>query len=687
MKKMNILSYIKKYRAMIVLVSIVMGALFVLFFDRRQTYTAQAVIRYTNEEAVTGLAPDGTEIDTSEIYSSEVMTRVFRELNLSYDENNMDEIRSGVEVKAILNEQEEAVQTALTEQGELPADKPTTYRVSYTVKKHDVADAETFASQILNTMLKVYMETYAEQHVNKSDIPNTVSGVYDGDYDYIEMAEVLENSVESTTQELLKKVEIPFRSSQTGYSFRDIRREFEMIQDIDISKVYAYVLDNTVTKDQDVLLSKYQNRIENTRLTNNAAQAEVDGVQEIINSYVKMMRESGNVNYTFEYILDEVYDNYYTIAGTGLEGDKRKNADIVTEYDTLMNKYVKERTDFDRALVEIAYNQYILSVYSGNSDSSAGITVQLVAPDAAGEGAETTGAEEGNTAASAGETTVETAGASNEAGAVTVVNDETGSITFESGVGPVKTIVSSEEVQNTAYQMVKELAQRINSLHEVLRVTNQEYNQYAGAENVSVATDVVVKAGMNIRLYAIMAVILFGMIGCVLAVVIGRLMDIFDFYVYVDKKLGVANRAGCDRYIRSFTKLVPSGMICMAAKVTEIESKNKVYGREACDGMIKNFCEILRSVLPEDRAFIASNTVGQFVIFIESADKDYARACIREVRKRCINYNQSNSCKISFSCGISSSDSDDIYDIRRLMIDALGKAVDDNDRKDSVKTA
>lgn len=655
---MNILSYIKKYRVLIVLISILLGVMFYMFFERRQTYTARAVIRYTNEEAVSGLAPDGTEIDTSEIYSSEVMTRVFRELNLSYDESNMDEVRSGVEVKPIMNEQQEAVQTALTEQGEVPVDKPTTYMVSYTVRKHDVADAEVFAPQILKTMIKVYMENYAERHVNKSDIPNTVSGIYDNDYDYIEMVEVLDAAVDATTDDLQKKSEIPFRSSLNGYSFLDIRREFELIRDINLSKIYAYILDNTVTKDQDVLLSKYQNRIEDTKLSNMASQSEVDGIREIISSYVDMMRESGNIDYTYEYILDQVYENNYTVAGTGMTEDKHKNADVTTKYDALMNKYVKERTTFERALVDIAYNQYIIDIYSGNADNSSGVSIQLVSPEA-----EELPDDTANT------------------------DSESGQISFKTNIESIQPIVSSPEVQTTAHQMIKELTDEIDVLYQVLRTTNQEYNQYAGAENVTVATDVVVEEGMNLRLYAAMAVVLFGIIGCVLAVVVGRLMDVFEYYVYVDKKLGIANRAGCDRYIRTFAKMVPSGMVCIVMRVTEIEAKNKLFGREESDVMIKNFCAILQSILPDEGTFIALNSVGQFVLFLQNADKDYAHAYVKEVEKRCDNYNQSNNCKISFNCGISSSDADEIYDIRRLMIHAMGKTADGSDLKTSEKTA
>lgn len=78
MKEFKVFSYIRKYRAMIVALSLIMGALFYNYFAGRQVYTAQALIQYTNRDAVNGLAPDGTAIDPTEIYSSEVMEKTWR---------------------------------------------------------------------------------------------------------------------------------------------------------------------------------------------------------------------------------------------------------------------------------------------------------------------------------------------------------------------------------------------------------------------------------------------------------------------------------------------------------------------------------------------------------------------------------------------------------------------------------
>ena len=290
MKEFRLLSYIKQYQILIVLFSLTMGILFYSYFSGKQTYTASAIIQYRNPEAVQGLAADGTEIDVTEIYSSEVMTRVFEKLGLNYSENNMDAIRANVRVEAAQSKEEETVQEALNEKGEVVEDKPTSYLVSYTVAARDVKDAAGFSKQILNAMLNAYVETYAENHVNKKIPLYSVDGIYDKDYDYIEMVEILDEAVKRALEQLGYKNNTDFRSADTGYSFADLRREFSLLRDIDILNTFSYVLGNQITKDQNILISKYENRIKNAKLKNNGSSAESRGVDEIIEAYVAMMR-------------------------------------------------------------------------------------------------------------------------------------------------------------------------------------------------------------------------------------------------------------------------------------------------------------------------------------------------------------------------------------------------------------
>lgn len=629
MKEFKLLTYIRKYRILIVLASLLMGVLFYTYFSGRQTYTSSAIIQYRNSDAVNGMAADGTEIDTTEIYSAEVITKVFEKLGMSYDENNMDAIRANVHVEPMQSEEEAAVQEALNEKGEVSEEKPTMYLVSYTVGNKDVQNAAGFSKQILNTMLNVYVETYAKNHVN-SEVPlYSVEGVYDRNYDYIEMVELLDQSVERALEQLEYKTDGEFRSSNTGYTFADLRREFSLLKRMDIPNMYAYVLGNQVTKDQDKLLSKYENRIRTSTLQNDASLSESNGINEIIASYVAMMRGSNNTDFTTDYILHDVYEDYYK----NEEGEvqEKREIDPTTEYDDLMNNYVSERTAFEGTLIDIAYYRYILDVFSGNVSEDSGVTV------------------------SAGDPSAET-------------------VTFDTQGGKQVEIVSSEETQNTAYQMIKTLNEKVDFLYQTTLTTNEEYNRFAGAKNIAILTDTHTGASLNLLVYAALAVILFGMIGCVLAVVVGRSLEILEYYAYIDKKLNIANRAGCDRYIAKYSRtMLPSDFVCISIRMPDIGEKNKKYGREKCDRMMTDFCKILREILPSGKVFIANNGLGQFVCFLEHSDQEQARAYVQELGRRCAEYNKEQECKVAYTCGISVSSISQIYDIRKLMIDSIGK--------------
>lgn len=90
--------------------------------------------------------------------------------------------------------------------------------------------------------------------------------------------------------------------------------------------------------------------------------------------------------------------------------------------------------------------------------------------------------------------------------------------------------------------------------------------------------------------------------------------------------------------------------------------------------MMKDFCGILQQVFPQEQSFIALNGPGQFIIFVNEVEREIVRAYVKEIGRRCIDYNDEMLCRISYVCGLSSSMADDIYDMKKLMLDAIRKA-------------
>ena len=73
-------------------------------------------------------------------------------------------------------------------------------------------------------MLDVYIQTYGENHINTSLAANDISDVNARDYDYLEMAELLENSINDALESVENRYNENnnFRSAENGYSFSDL---------------------------------------------------------------------------------------------------------------------------------------------------------------------------------------------------------------------------------------------------------------------------------------------------------------------------------------------------------------------------------------------------------------------------------------------------------------------------------
>lgn len=363
MKDFQILRYLKQFKFLIAIGSIVAGLLFYYVANNKlQSYTASTVIEYTNAEAEQGLAPDGTKIDTSEIYGSYIISRVIQNLGIDPSTANMDSIRRSISITSIITDEQQQIFDGKVNQGEDASLIATRYMITFT---SGVDHNKDYPRTMLNEILDVYSAYYGETHVNSARSANGVNDIYSKGYDYIEMMDVIDDSITTTLGTLDGKIsgDSKFRSSSTGSSFSDLFWEYQLLQNIQVPKITAEILANKVTKDRDVLLNKYRNRNNNLAIENSASEEETQKILGVIDSYVDMMDGSGNTNITSEYILQDVYDD------TDEDPNKTK-ADQTTSYDKLLTRYVEDRTGSTANEIDAAYNQYILDTFQDAPEKS-----------------------------------------------------------------------------------------------------------------------------------------------------------------------------------------------------------------------------------------------------------------------------------------------------------------------------
>lgn len=150
MKNFDLLRYLKKWWFLIMVVMAVGCVGVYQFISSKQSYTATAIIQYTNSQASEGLNADGTAIDPQEITSASVVNRTIEQLGLTA---NTESIRSKISVKEVISEDEQTRKETALANGDDYEYHPTTYQVSFTVDSKDATD---YARQVLDSLLSNY---------------------------------------------------------------------------------------------------------------------------------------------------------------------------------------------------------------------------------------------------------------------------------------------------------------------------------------------------------------------------------------------------------------------------------------------------------------------------------------------------------------------------------------------------
>ena len=589
MKKFSILRYLKQFSLMIFLFAVLGAVLILVYGKSQQHYVASTVIQYTNSGAKDGFTPDGSPLHVEEIYSSAVIDAALTDLGYP---SSIDSVRSNCYVEEVIPESQQKLNEALLEKGEDPSFIADTYRVYY-IGDNDTG--EDYARNMLDAIIKNYYEFYAEKYVEEPLQGNGVSALEKGDYDFIESAQVLDDSVSAMLDYLLdKRAAHPyFRSVETGYTYNDLYNIYHFLYNYEIPSLYAAILSDAETKDIDLLTSRLTKECEDIELYIANREERAASLKTLIDNYSERNKEmldyhyhnSNNQDMGTEYILKDVeYD--------------QESSDKETTYDSLIREYVDLNTSIRQKAIEKEHNQYLLSVFE------------------------------------------------------TALNTED------------RETMTPEEIREKLDHCVS-LA---NEYYEYVKNSGQELNRQQSANNLTMISSINVQPAVNLKLYLILAILLFALVGCVGAVLLGRALDFIDYFRYVDKTVQLPNRARCDTYIDEYSdRVLDENFSCMVMKMDSLGSLSSTYGRETGDEVLKSFAMILKS-FGDLYGFTGYNGSGIFYSFFKNCSAEKLAVILEAVENQVTKYNNLNpEYMIRYSCGKAVSSSDNVFEIRELL--------------------
>ncbi len=562
MKNFQFSRYVKKFLPYILVFCVLATYVINLKLKSSNTYLASEVIHYNDEQAEKGLAPTGDKLDVNEIKSSAVMSKVVERMGLT-GSYSVDSLISRINIIPLPDQDKVAQKDAKLEEGEEYVYEPSTYIVSFIAANNEGAG---FARTVIDETLDVYFSEFSQKYVNIAPANNTIENLDDSNYDYIEMMELIDTSIDDTLQTLYQRMEQKpyYRATETGMSFNDLADDFNYIRSVKVLSLFSKIYKYQITKNKSVLLSDYTTRIDNNNISNAKETSIVNDVVTVIDAYVEKMRESGNTNITHEYILDNVHERNLVDGN----GNPLAQGDQTVTYDELVYSWREHNEMKEHAIIDTAYSRYIIDTFQKC----------------------------------------------------------TGACTDRECEASDKTCT---ELHNEYYPQIKEevdreiqdLVTELTKLYQVTTQTNDEYNEYLGASYISVLLSSSVKESINVKLYTLIA-FFFLMILCFGgAVVFGRIGDIIHYVFYTDHMTGLNNRAYFDRYLKSMDKkLLDDGIVYCMVEISNLIAINTEYSHQTGDEIIGMFAKLLKETFGKTDAVFVYNGNGSFIILVRNSD-------------------------------------------------------------------
>lgn len=359
----DIFKYIYKWKFFIIIVALVSFLLSIAYVEMYQSYNAQVVIRFNDSSIARGKTPDEKDFDPYEIVSPDVITAVINDLSLS---DTVDSIRSRVTITSVIPETEIKIKAAKLEKGEDYSYQANTFSVSYEGK---VGASESSSRDILDSLIQNYLAFYQENHAAQAYI-NDVSFDGDlGDYDYIEIAEIISNRIDSTISSLegYQLQDEEFRAPSTGLTFTDIKSEYTHLQDYKVSNLFADIYRGQITKNKPLLIEKYTERKEKFELEQKDYAARAELTKSRMNKFAEANKDVPN---SYNNTTGQNDDNLAIIDDVHSDTYGSRQLKTETTYDKLIQKYVSYSKSANNSALDAKHCVSVIEKFSIKIDDT-----------------------------------------------------------------------------------------------------------------------------------------------------------------------------------------------------------------------------------------------------------------------------------------------------------------------------
>ena len=226
----------------------------------------------------------------------------------------------------------------------------------------------------------------------------------------------------------------------------------------------------------------------------------------------------------------------------------------------------------------------------------------------------------------------------------------------------------TDEQHAAMESMINDYEAQLKSYYEIINTSSKELNLYISADYLKMISSVQVAAAINVKLYLMLALVLFFVIGCCGAVLLGRLSDVVDYLLYVDKKTGLPNREKLNVYITGMAgRILPEDYTCFALQLDNLTEMSRRFGYTVGDGILKDFSGLVQ-LMGDTDGTVGYNGAGKFLAFFDECSSRKAEVMIRILQSQVDEYNKLNpEYPILFTAAWATTSEEELYHVRDLV--------------------
>ena len=290
---------------------------FILFNANPGRIGVSSSIEFAFDGAAEGKAPNGYRFDLGGLTSDEVLSAALKDTGLD-EKYTVDQIKAniliaGVYPKDIINQMTKYESLLTGDAGKVNAVDyhATMYNVTlYNDFDKSIArgDLENLLTNIMSEFRTRFEQAYAVIQKDDGLLENLA------DYDYPQQLELLQTSLNRYTAfaEQMANEHADFLIS--GEGFADIASKYDMLRTGDLQRLSGQVTMNALSKDQDRIVSQYENEIKVLQIRLGNLMQEASETEALIKQYTKddiiyvsttgaLQQVSGNSTQTYDTLV------------------------------------------------------------------------------------------------------------------------------------------------------------------------------------------------------------------------------------------------------------------------------------------------------------------------------------------------------------------------------------------------